>query len=296
MQSHVDRAAIFSYSRIMDMIEEIDLIPAKKYLPVGVCIYCGDTASKLSDEHIVPYALNGNWILPKASCEKCSYITGQLIEQRVLRGELRHLRAALGFQTRRPSERPTVICIQADGRDIEVPINECPIMMHFIKFHAPGILGGRESAPGIDAVGTVTISWGPDPKQFAAQHGIKQLSGQSTLRPAEFGRMIAKIGYSWIIARFGLKSIAENFVNPVILGSSDRIGHLIGCVSVDVPKPLSSNEHVLQPVMYKGGPSGDRLWAVRVKLFADSPTPIYEVVIGKAALSLEELPPHFYLE
>jgi hypothetical protein len=283
----------------MDMLEEIDLIPAKKYAPVGACIYCGNTTtSKLSDEHIVPYALNGNWILQKATCEKCAYVTGQLIEQRVLRGELRHLRAALGFQTRRPSERPTLIRIQADGRDIDVPINECPIMMHFITFPSPGILEGREPAPGINPIGNITISWGPDPKQFAAQRGIKQLSGQSTLRPAEFGRMIAKIGYSWIIARFGLKSIAENFVNPVILGSSDRIGHLIGCVSVDVPKPLTANEHVLQPVMYKGGgPSGDNsLLAVRVKLFADSSTPVYEVVIGRAASSLEELPPHFYSE
>lgn len=149
----------------------------------------------------------------------------------------------------------------------------------------------------VDTIGTITIGWGPDPKQFAAQRGIKQLSGQAVLRPAEFGRMIAKIGYSWIVARFGLEFIAENFVSPVILGNSDRIGHLIGCVSVHVPKPLKANEHVLQPVMYKGGPSGDDcLLAVRAKLFADSSAPVYEVVIGRAASSLEELPPHFYSE
>jgi hypothetical protein len=170
-------------------------------------------------------------------------------------------------------------------------------MMPFIKFRGPGILEGREPAPGIDTVGTVTIRWGPDPKQFAAQRGIKQLSGQSTLHPAEFGRMIAKIGYSWTIARFGMESVAENFVRAVILGSSDRIGYLIGCVSIDVPKPLTPNEHVLQPVIYKGGTSGDnRLLAVRVKLLADSSTPVYEVVIGRPAPSLEDLPPHFYSE
>lgn len=279
----------------MDMVEEIDLFSAKRYAPVGSCIYCGDSTSKLTDEHIVPYALNGNWILPKASCEKCAYVTGQLIEQRVLRGELRHLRAALRFQSRRSSERPTLIRIQADGDDIEVPINECPIMMPFIKFRVPGILEGREAAPGIDTIGIAIVGWGPDAKQFAAQRGIKQLSGQSTLRPAEFGRMIAKISYSWIIARFGLKFIAENFVSPIILGTSDRIGHLVGCVSVDVPKPLTPNEHALQPVIYKGGLSADnRLLAVRVKLFADSPTPVYEVVIGRPDPSLEEVPPHFY--
>jgi hypothetical protein len=243
----------------------------------------------------VPYALNGNWILPKASCAKCAYITGQLIEQRVLRGELRHLRAALNFQTRKPAERPTLVRLKADGHDIDVPVQECPILMHFMRFPVPGILDGRESAPGINVIGTVTVRWGPDPKEFAAQHGIKELSGESTLRPAEFARMIAKIGYSWVVGRFGLKSVVDDLVSPVILGTSDRIGHLIGCASIHVPKPPTPNEHVLQPVTYKGGLSGeDRLLAVRIKLFADSPTPVYEVVLGRPASWVEDLPPDFY--
>jgi hypothetical protein len=148
----------------MDAQQDIDLVGAKKFSPVGACIYCGDAGSDLSDEHIVPYALNGNWILPKASCAKCAYITGQLIEQRVLRGELRHLRAALNFQTRKPAEQPTLVRLRAEGRDIDIPIQECPILMHFIRFPAPGILDGRELVQGINAIGTVTIRWGPDPE------------------------------------------------------------------------------------------------------------------------------------
>jgi 5-methylcytosine-specific restriction endonuclease McrA len=52
----------------MDPQQDIDLIGVQRFKRIGVCIYCRDAASDLSDEHIVPYALNGNWILPKASC------------------------------------------------------------------------------------------------------------------------------------------------------------------------------------------------------------------------------------
>jgi hypothetical protein len=100
---------------------------------------------------------------------------------------------------------------------------------------------------------------------------------------------------SWVVGWFWLKSVVDDFVSPVILGSSDRIGNLIGCASIDVPKPPTSNEHVLQPVTYKGGLSGDdRLLAVRVNLFADSPAPVYEVVLGRPASWVEDLPPDFY--
>jgi hypothetical protein len=228
----------------METEQQIDLVGAKRYTPVGACIYCRETGCRLTDEHIVPYALNGNWVLPRASCDNCAYITGQLIEQKVLRGELRHLRTALSFQTRSPSERPTVVRIKADEREIEVPIHECPILMGFIVFPPPGILVARQSVPGIDAIGTITIRWGPDPKEFAAKNEIKELSFQSKLHPAEFARMIAKIAYSWVVARFGLRLVAENLISPVILGSSDRIGYLIGCTKASMPTPRSQNEHV----------------------------------------------------
>ena len=277
--------------------EGLDIIGQKTYKPVGVCIYCGDTTPLLTDEHIIPYALNGDWILPESSCKRCAKITGQL-EQRVLRGELWHLRTALNFQTRRRSEQPKVVRFKADGVELDVPINDCPILMHFIKFPPPGMLEGRVLKPGIDALGHVTIRWGPDPGEFAKRHGIKNLSMTTDLRPAEFARMIAKIAYSHVVARFGLKAIADDFVSSVILGNSTRIGHVIGCASGGDPLTTTQpNTPVLRPEIYKGGLSGeDRLLAVKVKLFADSPTPVYQVVIGRPAPWLEDLSRDYYSE
>src|SRR6266478_5809071 len=76
----------------------------------GLCIYCGRT-EELTDEHVVPFALGGNLILPDASCSECNKITSAF-EQRVLRGFMQHARVAGHFPTRRPKERPTTIPIE----------------------------------------------------------------------------------------------------------------------------------------------------------------------------------------
>lgn len=47
-------------------------VPAKsRFLPVGYCIYCGST-DELGDEHIVPYGLSGDAVIPKGSCAVCA--------------------------------------------------------------------------------------------------------------------------------------------------------------------------------------------------------------------------------
>src|SRR5712691_9770510 len=77
-----------------------------RYLPVGKCIYCGatsysaDDTRPLSDEHIIPYALGGDRVLPQASCKACATITGTT-EQIALRGILRGPRREIGLKSRK---------------------------------------------------------------------------------------------------------------------------------------------------------------------------------------------------
>jgi len=274
----------------------IELIAARRYQPVGQCIYCRATQVPLTDEHVVPYGLNGNWVLPKASCQNCAVITGR-IEQEILRGELRHLRTALHFQTRRRGERPPTVRLRADNRDVEIPISDCPIIMPFIRFPVAGLLENRPSKNGIDVIGQVGVRWGPDPQEFADQRGYHQLSFGKTIAPPIFARMIAKIGYAHAVARFGLEAFRNDLVTDVILGRSQRIGDVVGCVQQDFPVFHNPNDHVLQPVIYKGGLSGDdRLLAIRVKLFAGCPTPVYEVIAGRAADWMEDLRPDYHCD
>ena len=46
----------------------------KSYPSPGLCIYCGDVKSKLTDEHVVPYALGSKLIIKGASCDVCQKI------------------------------------------------------------------------------------------------------------------------------------------------------------------------------------------------------------------------------
>ena len=83
---------------------------------VGRCIYCLATVD-LGNEHIVPYGLNGPWILRDASCRRCATITSAF-ELTVQRKTLRLARAALHMRTRRRGVRPTTfsLLIERDGQ------------------------------------------------------------------------------------------------------------------------------------------------------------------------------------
>src|SRR3546814_3930149 len=79
--------------------------PPITYPPVGQCIYCGSTKEPLGKEHIIPYGLGGNLVLPKASCKGCEAITGGF-EQVCLRTMFGPARLRLNMPTRRRKERP----------------------------------------------------------------------------------------------------------------------------------------------------------------------------------------------
>lgn len=117
-----------------------------RYPSVGQCIYCGATKNKLSDEHVIPIALNGGMLLPKASCEQCARITHKY-EHSVARRIFGHFRIRHGVQSRRPERRPTHVTVgplHPDGRrgKVRVPVEEHPTMLFVYKFDQPTILRG----------------------------------------------------------------------------------------------------------------------------------------------------------
>src|SRR5262245_11922729 len=71
--------------------------------PINYCIYCDVSGqdTSLTDEHVVPYALNGDIVLQSASCEACAKITSG-IELFALRRMYHEVRIHLKTQTRRP--------------------------------------------------------------------------------------------------------------------------------------------------------------------------------------------------
>src|SRR5258708_6724877 len=122
------------------------LHPAKRYSPAGSCIYCG-SKENLSDEHIVPYALGGRWILPKASCSGCSSITAKF-EQTCLRTILGPLRMYFDFPTRRQKERPKTLRLKVkydlgeDWSEIDYCQEDYPFLITFPHYNLPSEISG----------------------------------------------------------------------------------------------------------------------------------------------------------
>lgn len=127
--------------------------PNQVFAAVGACIYCGSTDSPLSDEHIIPFGLNGNLILPKASCKTCATITGE-IERFCLRPMLGDFRSTTGLRTRRKKTRPKTISVR--HRDVrrgveiseDIQTENYPRIALGYCFPPPGILyNGNPNAP-----------------------------------------------------------------------------------------------------------------------------------------------------
>jgi hypothetical protein len=117
----------------------------KYFAPVGRCIYCGSTDS-LSDEHIIPFALGGDLILPEASCSCCRKITGQF-EQTCCRLIMGPTRIRMKIQTRRPKERPDRLNFHVMRNDgtfdlVSEPIKDHPTELMLSAFSKARILLG----------------------------------------------------------------------------------------------------------------------------------------------------------
>ncbi len=192
--------------------------------PVGRCIYCG-SAADLSDEHIIPYALNGKWGLPDASCKSCSMITSQF-EGNVLRGPLLPARSVTQFSTRHPRNRPTEYPIIIDGKPINVTSKDLVATVHLPIILQAAYFDGREYTSGIVLIGVENIVFGKDNlHNYKENNTIKIIS---TYNYIDFFRMIGKIGYSYAVANYGLLAIKKTYILPSILGETDDIGKWIG--------------------------------------------------------------------
>lgn len=248
------------------------------YKPVGRCIYCG-SEKNLEKEHIIPYALGSDVILPKSTCRKCAKITGSF-EQIVLRGPMWGVRKILKLKSRSKhiyapkTERLTIL---KDGvkREIKIPLEEYPFILYFPIFTKPGY-AMKNYSRGIDVIGVDHINFGQDPKIIAKKYNAdKLIYDRDIYCYTEFAQTIAKIGYSYAVAEGHIKKVkSQPLLLSSLLGKSNDIGRYVG----------TSHKHELYQglrhrlAVYEDKKKG--LLIAEVQLFADSQTPIYEVIIG----------------
>jgi hypothetical protein len=248
---------------------------------IGECIYCGSRDS-LSTEHAVPFGLNGQWTLPKASCNKCAEIT-----HRFERGVMRHLwpdvRNALAMQSRRRDKRsPTLpLIVQRDGirEEIRVQRSEFPVYLSTPLFPPPAISWIKEPVRGVFANLEMLHIAGPTFK-VASQKlpGAEFVGSHSNFSPEDFARTIAKIGFCAAVSALGLAAFTHTPIRKIILGSDQCIGHWVGGWHGE---PMTETNQGLHAIKIRCGSPRPGIH-VFVRLFAQFGAPEYHVMLGEA--------------
>ena len=249
---------------------------------IGECIYCGVTSEPLSTEHAVPYGLNGEWTLLRASCPECAKVTTRF-EREALRGLLPAIRSVLGMRSRRKKQRrkslPVIVETGSEQRAIEVPLDEFPLYLPTPIFPPPGIAVKRPSTPGIQSHLKLLHVAGPSFEEFSQRHpGHDFVGTRVSYAPHEFARLIAKIGYCFGIYALGIAPLRHSPLRDVILGKNPFIGDWVGGWTHGSMNPKEG----LHSGRITATVNGDDLH-VALRLFAQFGAPEYHVILGRVS-------------
>ncbi|MBW0006312.1 MAG: hypothetical protein JO335_01230 [Sphingomonas sp.] len=248
-------------------------------LPLGRCIYCGNGPNAgLSDEHVVPLALNGNLLLKQASCEACRVITSRF-EAKLLRGGFRSAREAFAYNTRskdRPTHLPIFNVHGEENSRKDIPIGEYPVTLLM-----PLVAGAYiDTFP--NAVTGEQRTWS------FRNHDYDKLSGEADifqftsniLDVRSLYRLLAKIAHGTAVAYHGLDGFVP-FLKPVILDEEySGYTRFIGTMWPP-PPPLDQNGFETELGLES---LNDRTYiSARIRFFPELGTPFYRVIVGTFA-------------
>ncbi|WP_313808825.1 hypothetical protein [Sphingobium sp.] len=269
----------------------------------GECIYCGDTESKLRDEHVIPYALAANtMILEKSCCETCQNII-QRYEQEVLKKQLGIFRAQVDAPSRsKKRDRITHVDVQFvevnDGgqfmRDLgvrSIPVHELPLAVHLWQSPMPRRLRHpltpeqEQGKPwwfadrdGIDAMCS-------NIREETGANYVAYKSGQ--VNRLHYLRSLAKNAHAFAAAQYGLDAF-EPYLLDLILCRSDDVAEFVGDDPFDAPVQ-DANGHTLQ--IFLGEPMGGEeqgLITARFQLYPTLGSPAHLIVVGRAKIDIQK--------
>ena len=255
------------------------------YDPARVCIYCGAKRYsidrvKLGEEHIVPYCINGNHILPLASCKKCEGITGSLEQQ--LFGEHGHFRAArstLSAKSRsgRPAKVfqtiPLFTTKSGQAVRLNVPRDYAPHFIFHVEIDAlPGLLIGQSE----DVFPEGRIKLENEQLNIAAKFPLGEPISPPGIKIANFLRLPAKVAHSFATVELGVGAFRPLLLDYIkdrqakdvpwrLVGGARREG------SSDKDYEISWREQTVQGVKYV---------VVEMRLLARLNFPKFIVVAG----------------
>lgn len=282
---------------------DIDNSPAQRLPTPGKCIYCGAFGVKLTEEHIIPYAIAKNAaIIEGACCEVCQKII-QPYEQEVLKKQLNVFRAMVDAPTRDKRGRPQTIILplieyDEEGRTLrelgnrEIPIAEGPLILNLWQSPPPRILGEE-----IDPANSEGRPWryieasraDPILQMVAQEQGVRRVGIQlPSVNRLHYLRWLAKTAHAFVAAKLGVDSF-EPFLTELILNRSDDVGLFVGdksgVVSLEGPTRHSFKITLGETPAELGQAGG--LIVVFMQLWADLGSPPHLVVVGKPRIDMK---------
>ena len=256
--------------------------------PVNCCIYCDTSVGKLSDEHIIPFSLGGNLVLPKASCKECAKKTGTL-EGYIGRHIFQDVRIEFNLPTRRPKERPTHLPLRegfspspAEAPIRLIPTKDYPGSLLLFIHEPPGILSGHPP----DKPGTIQ----PFICQITDRDRVENLKKQNIeakiyreIQPDLILRFLAKMALGVAVVACGLDGFIP-FIRPLILTRDGNASHWIGGTTKQMdefPPPISKEPLAHRVVAFRRDIGLEAHLLVQIQLFAFLGAPIYTAVVGR---------------
>jgi len=246
------------------------------YEPANRCIYCDRRGVTLTKEHIIPFGLGGNWVLPKASCSKCQSIINKF-EHPLQRGHFYPARVHLGFPSQHKDPRPEAFPVRfIDDQSVAtVSLSDHPCVFNLLKFvEEPKILTGSEVSGKIEA-GFWVYTFQPDLNVRVGKFSGRPVEPSAKMNGGQFVRLLAKIGYAFAAAELGQDGFTP-LVRELILGEMATMDLLVGGLR-DRLQP-KDDFHDLWLSSYQTKQATYLI--ANVQLFASLQGPIYRVVVG----------------
>lgn len=257
----------------------------RQYEAYGSCIYCGASGLPLSREHIIPYSLGGQLVLPAASCNECADITKR-IEQKVAQDTYGIHRAHTLAPSRRKKakhkktldSKVTVGGVDFNGAQVkaDVSVKELPLMPMRVFMEPPKLL--LTDAPSSEGQ-EFTLHCAPkenDPQFSALREKLKwsKISVSSPkVDPVNFMRFLAKIAHTYTCAEFPDWPYRPTLPD-IVLGKSGAIGHFIGGFDPQVAQASCTLSHSVREAY------GSRYLVVEISLHYLKLLPRYQVISG----------------
>ncbi|WP_155936717.1 hypothetical protein [Mesorhizobium ciceri] len=281
----------------------IDESRARNIPSPGKCIYCGITGVKLTDEHVIPFAIGKDaTILDKSCCEVCQKII-QPYEQAVLKHQLGHFRAMVESPTRNKRDRPNMVTLEFVEvndkgqaiRDLSsqvIPLSEAPLILNLWQSPPPRMLRVPDDPP--DGEGR---AWHYIEKKIADPilAAIASVAGARNVgiklgrvNRLHYLRTLAKIAHAYAAAELGPDAF-KPFLTEIILKRSDDVGRYVGDMAgvASLEGPTGHDYKITLGEVPEEAGFGKGIIVVFMQFWADLGSPPHLVVVGEALIDLK---------